>query len=160
MFSLRYLFFAHHPPCQLDRTFEIPFGNRKIVLCARCTAQYTALILYLLVARRTLVFDYWVIALLPLGASIDWLTQALEWRLSNNILRSITGGLFGVWLGISIQALWLRQKELIIFLLIQSGFYLFGVLGTLALRPGSLNRYLEPYEMFVREYVQQKAKSG
>lgn len=96
------------------------------------------------------------ILLLPFFATIDWLTQALELRESNNILRVISGGLFGIWLAIGVNALLTVDGKMILYYLLQSIVYIGLVLLILGLNKGSIDNYLKPYEEFVATYEKQK----
>ncbi|WP_018248044.1 DUF2085 domain-containing protein [Orenia marismortui] len=153
-----YLFFSHHPYSELDRTLKLNLFNKKVYLCARCTGQYLALFLFMLFQAKidysSIPFE--IISILPLFATLDWLTQTLEIRKSNNYLRVITGGVFGVWLGIILCSIINLNFNLLIKLSIQSLIYFIIVLSILFFRRDKLNKYLKPYEKFIQKYEQQR----
>lgn len=94
---------CHRKP---ERSFFIK--NHQFPVCARCTGFYISVFLYF-----TYVYFFYVdytpfliilAILLLVPAFIDGLTQLLDYRESNNILRLITGLLGGLGLGILIKA--------------------------------------------------------
>lgn len=85
------------------------FRGHQFPVCARCTGFYIGLAAYFIYAFFNYV-DYDVnlllIALiLIVPAFLDGTTQLLEFRMSNNNLRLITGLLGGVGLGIILKGL-------------------------------------------------------
>ena len=95
---------CHRKP---ERSFHIK--GYQFPVCARCTGFYISLIVYFTYTYYFFV-DYTpfllssaILLLLP--AAIDGLTQLLEYRESNNLLRFITGLLGGLGLGILVKAL-------------------------------------------------------
>lgn len=95
---------CHRKP---ERSFFIK--GHQFPVCARCTGFYISLILYFIYTYYSFV-DYnftllTLAAILLIPATIDGLTQFLEYRESNNTLRFITGLLGGLGLGILIKAL-------------------------------------------------------
>jgi uncharacterized membrane protein len=95
---------SHHLPHRLGRTLALPLGQRTIHLCARCTGQVLGLLTILLIflVGRPLIPSLLtpqvqlLFALAPLVAAVDWLTQSLGWRESNNTLRLLSGVLLGM----------------------------------------------------------------
>ena len=85
---LKILFMCHSRP---DRSFY--FNGKQFPICARCTGVLLGWIIgiILLEVPRGLVT---VLILIPL--MVDGGTQALGKRESNNILRCVTGILFGM----------------------------------------------------------------
>jgi len=79
-------------------------------LCARCFFIYLALFITGIVLLKNKINKiYWRISLiLILPCIIDGGTQYLGFRLSNNVLRSITGGLAGIGLGLIFFPLYFR----------------------------------------------------
>lgn len=100
--SWRYLL-SHHPSSRYSRTLRIAFRRTFVHLCARCTGQVAGAIAYLATFLTVLSspallpnlsFEF-VVALLPAPAAIDWFTQAIGRRESNNSLRIVSGALLG-----------------------------------------------------------------
>jgi uncharacterized membrane protein len=155
--SFWYLTFAHHPFSELNRTLQFRLFGRHMVLCTRCTGQYAAFaaaLLLALIGRWDLgvVIPY----LLPLPATLDWLTQALKLRESTTWLRLATGGLFGTWLANAVLALIAWDTGALLHTLIQIFGYVSAVMLVFALIKGSMDAYLKPYEDFVEEFRKQK----
>ena len=82
--------------------------GRRLRLCARCTGAtlgFTAILLVGLSGHLPffksvpLTSQLGLCLLLAAPASIDWFTQTLEFRESNNVLRILTGLLEGVGVG-------------------------------------------------------------
>ena len=96
-----------------------------------------------------------MIWILPLFATLDWLTQTLNKRLSTTPIRLITGSLFGIWLGIVVHALLLFDLQLLLILGIQSAIYITLVTGVLLSNRGCIDKYLKTYEEFIMEYQRQ-----
>ena len=94
---------CHRKP---ERSFHIK--GHQFPVCARCTGFYITLILYFTytyyfyVDYNPYLLTFAILILIP--ATIDGLTQLLEYRESNNTLRFITGLLGGLGLGILIKA--------------------------------------------------------
>ncbi|MNL56653.1 hypothetical protein D3C87_1801630 [compost metagenome] len=93
-----------------------------------------------------------IIYLLPLPATLDWLTQTLKWRESTTSIRLVTGGLFGIWMAIVLKQLSLWNLPLFLPLLYQISLYLLAVAFSLLAKRGALDDYLEPYEKFIQDY--------
>jgi uncharacterized membrane protein len=87
------LIVEHHPPWLRDRCLRIRVLGAEIYPCARCTGTMLGLALTLLMAPRcgTPLIPW----LLALPAFLDWGTQKLGLRESNNLLRLVTGYLLG-----------------------------------------------------------------
>ena len=87
------LIVEHHPPWLRDRCLHIRVLGADIYPCARCTGTMLGLALTLIVAPR------WGTPLIPwllaLPAFLDWGTQKLGLRESNNKLRLVTGFTLG-----------------------------------------------------------------
>ena len=94
---------AHHGPGRYDRTLRLPFGRRRVHLCARCTGQGLGVVAFLvgaavLIAGGRPLFEpsfQLLIALAPLPAAIDWLSQSMGRRESTTSVRVVTGMLLG-----------------------------------------------------------------
>ena len=146
-----YLVLAHHPFSELDRTFHLVLFGKDIYLCARCTGQYIGLAAFLLYSwlGGWPSVPLWIVCILPVFSAADWLTQTLQLRCSNNILRALTGALFGIWLGIFIQFLLSWDIKLISFITLQAVFYTAIVMLILRAKPHCVDTYLQEYEDFV-----------
>ena len=94
---------AHHTPDRYSRTIVVRVRRRPYHLCARCSGQVVGFALYLAVffvvpggASFLLVPAALLsVALFPIPAAVDWITQALGRRESTNGLRFASGGLLG-----------------------------------------------------------------
>jgi uncharacterized membrane protein len=155
--TLWHLVFSHHPFSEWNRTLQFKLLNRDIVLCTRCTGQYTAFAIAFIM-EWLFHWDFSVVAtyFLPLPATLDWLTQALKFRESKTWLRLITGGFFGVWLANVVLAIFTWNYSTLIHTCIQILGYVSFVLIVFLLKKGSMDIYLKPYEDFVEEYQSQK----
>jgi uncharacterized membrane protein len=152
-----HIIFSHHPFSEWNRTLQFKVFNRRIVLCTRCTGQYTTFAIALFVGEFfRLDFSLVATYLLPLPATLDWLTQALKFRESKTWIRLITGGLFGVWLADILLAFFNWNSCTLIHACIQIVAYVSSVLIAFMLKKGSMDVYLKPYEDFVEEYQKQK----
>ena len=95
---------CHRKP---ERCFFIK--GHQFPVCARCTGFYISLILYFtytyyfFVDYNPFLLVFAILLLIP--SAIDGLTQLLEYRESNNVLRFITGFFGGLGLGILVKAL-------------------------------------------------------
>jgi uncharacterized membrane protein len=97
---LLFLMLSHHPPERLHRTICLGFRGKNVYLCARCTGTYSSLIAVLVAYFIGLRFPLWLylplISVLPISATIDWLTQSGKLRESRNSIRVGTGLLLGI----------------------------------------------------------------
>src|SRR5258708_14182676 len=99
---------AHHPPCQLNRTWHFNFCGHKLYFCTRCIGQYSGMILALfaMLFAGFKVTTIWnagaYFLLLPFPATCDWFTQTMGWRESINSIRVLSGFLYGISLGVCI----------------------------------------------------------
>jgi len=156
-YGLLYLLLAHHPPCQINRTFRIQVGDRILNICSRCLGQWIGFALVIIWSlnaipiERGLGQSFLVFGLLPLPIAVDWSTQTLGLRESTNPLRALTGFLYGLGLGQYIVSLlsrdWLAVTTATsIFLCYMLVFWL------VVSKPGIASNYLKPYEEFIREH--------
>jgi uncharacterized membrane protein len=95
---------CHRKP---ERSFFI--RDYQFPICSRCTGLYLSLILYFIYTYYFFV-DYspfllscGVLLLVPAG--YEGITQFLELRVSNNVLKLITGLMGGIGFGIIIKAI-------------------------------------------------------
>jgi len=67
--------------------------------CSRCLGKYSGIlavfVLFLTGLRVPMWLHLWGMALFPLPATVDWLTQSMRMRESKNGIRLFTGFLFG-----------------------------------------------------------------
>jgi uncharacterized membrane protein len=91
--SVARLIIEHHPPWLRDRCLHLRVLGADIYPCARCTGTVLGLTLTLLLAPRwnNLMIPW----LLALPAFLDWGTQKLGLRESNNKLRLVSGFILG-----------------------------------------------------------------
>ena len=82
-------------PCHRKIERSIRFGSFVFPLCARCTAILVGYLFLPITFIFQSIFVWWHIPLLMLPLLIDGYTQKWKWRESNNVLRFITGLLFG-----------------------------------------------------------------
>jgi uncharacterized membrane protein len=94
---------SHHLPRRYARTFSIHFPRGTVHLCARCSGQALGIVAYvvLFVASRLATSSLFeplpqlVIALAPLPAALDWVSQSMGGRESTNLVRAVTGAMLG-----------------------------------------------------------------
>ncbi len=154
--SIFYLITSHHPPCQLNRTWEIFLGGHRIFICTRCLGQY----LGLLVAFLLTLFQYLHVTaygeallyfgLFPLPATLDWFSQTMRWRESINSIRFFTGCGYGVSLGVCFGSIWMFNLYGLLFALLIYSCYLL-IIFYLLRHFDVLDDYLAPYEQFVSD---------
>lgn len=104
IFNTIHLLISHHEPPFMNRCWHLTFRGHTLHICARCSALLmgiiTALFLHLLfihIPVNPLTFTG--AFLLSLPAVIDWSTQTLELRESQNTIRALTGFLLGYAVG-------------------------------------------------------------
>lgn len=124
---------THHYELSSDHAVPVNFGGYYIFFCTRCTAMVSGIITGVLIERIIYYltgnpinpyFSFILCIFLPLPALIDWGTQKLLIRTSNDTIRLITGFL----LGLSIQFTTLTQGlDLQIIILIILYFAIFGL---------------------------------
>ena len=153
-----YLLLAHHPPCQINRTFRIQVGDRVLNICSRCLGQWIGFALVIIWSlnavpvERGLGQSLLVFGLLPLPVAVDWSTQTLGLRESTNPLRALTGFLYGLGLGQYIVSL--LSRDWLTVTAATSIFLCYALVFWLVVsRPGIASKYLKPYEEFIREQV-------
>lgn len=98
--------FTNFGPDQANLAFHHPIRDARVgfqmAICERDTAIWgllllTSLVLVWLSQRRRLrALPLWAYALAALPMAIDALTQLVGWRESTPLLRTLTGGLFGM----------------------------------------------------------------
>jgi uncharacterized membrane protein len=113
---LLFLLLSHHRPEQLHRTIRLPLRGRNIYLCARCTGEYSAILILFIAWFLGFEFPAWLflplISILPLPSTVDWVTQSCKLRESRNTIRVFTGFLLGI------------TKGLILLMLVKGMFYM------------------------------------
>jgi uncharacterized membrane protein len=151
------LLLSHHPPCQYNRTLLIPWLNIRV--CARCFGELVGMImsLWLLVGVRP-VPSYWLVmavSVLTLPAIVDWSTQAIGWRESNNYLRILTGGMFAA---ACVQVgFFLRTASFDYFI---AGFFLIAIEGFAAVKwlevVGAFPKIMAPFEEYAETILKEE----
>ena len=103
--SLLFLLLSHHRADELHRTIQVRIGQRDLYLCARGVGRYSGLIA-LFIMNSFLGVPLWLypygFVFFPLPSTIDWATQKIGLRESNNSTRVSTGFLLGVSQGLLI----------------------------------------------------------
>jgi uncharacterized membrane protein len=99
--------FAHHTDLYIQRTIGLGILGWEQRFCTRCSGQWFGAVVCVaasLVARLEITLVVWsvAVALLPLPALIDWVTQTWGIRESGTLLRLVTGGLLGIGIGLEI----------------------------------------------------------
>lgn len=155
-YGLLYLLLAHHPPCQLNRTFRIRVGGKTVDVCSRCLGQWFGFLssliwgLIFMPVDRGLAEGLLVFGLLPLPVAVDWSTQTLGLRESTNLVRVLTGLLYGVALAQYVVSVVSRDWMTVITATSVFVCYML-VFWLVVSRPGVATSYLKPYEEFIHE---------
>jgi len=95
---------AHHLPNRYSRTLSIRLRARSYHFCARCSGEVvgfvTTVVALGLISSAHLALlspiGVLVLAVLPLVAWVDWISQTVGRRESSNRLRFVSGVLVGV----------------------------------------------------------------
>ena len=90
------LFDIHLVSCHRMPSRSFFFRGKQFPVCARCTGTYLGFLSAPLFIFDVIYFNWLWSILLILPTVIDGLTQAYMNRESNNILRLITGLMYGV----------------------------------------------------------------
>jgi uncharacterized membrane protein len=97
--SYLFLLLSHHEPKNLHRTIHVRLLGKDFYFCSRCTGKYSGVLLVFVLFLAGFRIPAWlnlcIIALFPLPATIDWLTQTIRMRESKTWIRIITGFLLG-----------------------------------------------------------------
>lgn len=83
-------------PCHRREDRSIKIYSFTFPLCARCTGIVFGYFFLPFLFFSPYFINWWVIPLLMIPLLIDGFTQKWNWRVSNNILRVLTGILFGI----------------------------------------------------------------
>ncbi|MGI0054024.1 MAG: DUF2085 domain-containing protein [Thermoplasmata archaeon] len=130
---------SHHLPARFGRTLHFRAGAHIYHLCARCSGQLLGALAWLgiyltALPFRTSVFEPWIqglLAVFPLLAAWDWITQSVGRRESSNPLRVISGALLGFAAADLLGAMALGQWKVLLGGLLVSGAYLLILLAIL-----------------------------
>jgi uncharacterized membrane protein len=76
-----------------ERSFK--YKGRQFPLCARCTGIFIGYFTFPIFQLQIIKPSLLLIILLSIPMFVDSITQSMNYRESNNILRVITGFLFG-----------------------------------------------------------------
>ena len=106
---LLYLALAHHTERHQSRTIRMRFIKWEQRFCTRCSSQWLAVVVCTAIApfyEISVILPVWIalLALLPLPALIDWITQTWGMRESTTLLRVATGILLGIGIALEIRA--------------------------------------------------------
>ena len=108
--KLLYFALSHHYEGRISRTFSIRFRGWEQQFCTRCTAQWASFCSFGCVLWFY-SFDpgnlLWaaILAMLPLPAMVDWLTQSWELRDSTTVNRVVTGSALGAGYALELLAI-------------------------------------------------------
>lgn len=99
-----------HKICNQLPTRCLFIFTSPMALCARCFFVYLAMLVVgiLMIVFKKALFNWKVGLLLMIPCIIDGSTQYLGQRLSNNALRSVTGALGGIGMGLIIFPLYFK----------------------------------------------------
>lgn len=152
--NLVYLITAHHPPCQLNRTWQLHFRGHWFFLCTRCLGQYLGigcavlLSLYGTIEVTSIPQALVYFLLLPMPTTVDWIWQTVARCESKNWRRFTTGFLFGFSAGVFIGSLVSLSLFAGLFALSCYAIYMGAVI--LVLRHFRImSDYLAPYQSFL-----------
>lgn len=89
---------SHHEPVEWDRCYALEIRGRRVRLCARCLGIYPGILVGLLAypLLRPPMSHYYLVALLPLPALVDWAVTSFSDRSGYNAVRTLTGFLLGI----------------------------------------------------------------
>lgn len=103
--SFRDLLLSHHGADQLNRCYSVNLGGRPRFICARCLGLYpvlaSALVVSLSVGPGGGVSP-WAMALFCVPALVDWGVARLGLADGVNAVRTATGALAGLGLGLGL----------------------------------------------------------
>ncbi len=135
---------AHHFPDRYGRTLRIAFRGKVVHACARCSGQVLGvlafLVLYGVMVNRTYpLFStdaQLLMALAPLPAAWDWLTQSLGRRESVNRYRVVSGMFLGLAFADLVALVVTGRWTLVLGGLLVFVVYVLGILATLKVTGG------------------------
>ncbi|MHA1916759.1 MAG: DUF2085 domain-containing protein [Candidatus Ranarchaeia archaeon] len=96
-----FYFLSHHEIDELDHCICIDKKNSRLpfAFCARCSGSVIGFVISLILLSFSLNFSELILDIIafifPLPAIIDWGTQSIGKRKSKNIIRILTGILYG-----------------------------------------------------------------
>ena len=100
---INHLVLAHHRQGELDRCVMVPWGRRKLAVCARCLALYptlfAAIAVQIAVGVAVIRWDGLLVTVGVLPMLVDWAVARLRWARGTHALRLGTGALGGLALG-------------------------------------------------------------
>lgn len=93
----RRFLFSHHTPDEFYRCHRVRVLGRGVVLCARCTGVYPGILLGVAVHLAGVgpLTAFWLVAVCPLPALLDWAMTTLRDYRGSNAVRTATGILLG-----------------------------------------------------------------
>ncbi|MBD3351982.1 MAG: DUF2085 domain-containing protein [Candidatus Lokiarchaeota archaeon] len=125
---------THHVEFESDHAIPLKIDGYYVFFCTRCTGMFTGILIglfihtFLLHAFRFEIppdIVFIIIVILPIPGLIDWGTQKLLMRTSNDYLRILTG----ICIGIALHLITLLETaELRLFVLLFIYFSIFGLL--------------------------------
>lgn len=142
---LIFFLLSHHRPEKLHRTIRVGVHGKSLYLCARCTGVGAGAVSIFAAFFTGFVPTFWLylllLAVLPVPATFDWVTQSCELRESRNVIRIVTGYFLGVGWGLFFLSIVNGWLELFLFALLILGAYVFSIY-VVARRTNFLDKYL------------------
>ena len=112
---------SHHECTSLDHCLRFTFRkSRPLYMCARCFGAYIGFAIGMVILLQQIKFPSPLIEIILYlfggPALVDWSTQTLGYRVSQNRIRVPTGFLYGIALPIALSeiAYWLTRNLLFI----------------------------------------------
>ena len=139
--SLWFYLLSHHSSSKLHRTIHLRVIKKDIYLCARCTGIFLGFVTsFFLFGTISSLAAFVMMALFPLPAAADWITQTLGIRESKNWIRVGTGYLLGITWGFLFSFLLRGYLSMFLCALLVLAIY-YGVVYVIARKTGMLRNY-------------------
>lgn len=98
---------SHHPVGERDRCYSLALRGREVHFCARCTGIYPGIVAGLVAFGTDPVRDAALplVALLPMGALLEWTVTTATPHRGSNVVRTGTGLALGFAYGLGLGRL-------------------------------------------------------
>jgi uncharacterized membrane protein len=140
------VFFTHHLEEQADHAVPLDFGGYQFFVCTRCSGTVSGILVMVFIDYALITYNNGVEIISPLlalilcisftiPALVDWGTQKMLLRTSNDTIRLITGLMVGA--AIHLLTLFVIEYPfavLVIFIVFFGTFFILFFLGTRKLR--------------------------